>query len=367
MTQFIATLSGVGKAAFSGTARATKLRSSNRSLTGFATFNGSVRFTQSSSPERALLGRATFGGKVVPLLKYPYGAFRDFAHYKDTMLDPAMVLVNERLGGVTTYDAAAPSNMRRVWLTTTPPAEYKVSGGATLWPRAAFMGIGVRVNSLLYNGYQYIDGGQVEITPKAVTTGPAPYTPARSMSISVRADQMNYVRDPQTNSTVASGTTASRPVTAIVGSYYAAAVDVTDAPAGAVFEAYLTDSSGRVGESGLIVVPPTKVVPRVVVRSTEPVVSTSVNLVLSVVSGGSITFSNPRVDRVSGIGPLGDPRYLDGSLGDDYLWGGAVNASESYFYRDRTSRTYLLSRLLEENLPLGVIPSQPKFAVLPTE
>lgn len=341
-------------------------RSRTRSLTGLAPFWGRAHYRGVRAQPLALVGRGVFVGKAAPLLKLPYGAFRDFAHYSDTMYDPAMVLVGERLVGQPTYDAAAPSNMRRIWITASPMREYPVSGGGQAWPRAAFMGIGLRVNNLLYNGYQYIDGGQVEITPKTTTTGPGPYTPARSLNIAIKADLMNYVKNPQTPATVAAGSTASRTVTTIVGAYYGASVDVS-APEGTVLEAYLQDSGGRVGESGTIVVPPGGVVPRVAVHATQPVDATSISLVLRAISGGSVTFSNPRVDRTSGIGPLKDVRYLDGSVGTDYLWGGPVNNSESYYYRDRQSRTYLLSRLLEENVPLGVIPAVPKFAVLPTE
>jgi len=58
--------------------------------------------------------------------------------------------------------------------------------------------------------------------------------------------------------------------------------------------------------------------------------------------------------------------YFDGSSGSDYIWGGAANASASFYYPDRVNRSYLISQLLEENCPLGVIPGVPQFGVLPT-
>lgn len=61
--------------------------------------------------------------------------------------------------------------------------------------------------------------------------------------------------------------------------------------------------------------------------------------------------------------------YFDGASGPDYLWqaGGAAHTVPSFYYRDRGPRGYLLKQLLAENVPLGITPNEPQYAVLPTE
>jgi hypothetical protein len=51
-------------------------------------------------------------------------------------------------------------------------------------------------------------------------------------------------------------------------------------------------------------------------------------------------------------------------LGADYLWrqGGTPGASWSFYYQDREARNYILTRLLQENAPLGMKISDPVYA-----
>lgn len=57
--------------------------------------------------------------------------------------------------------------------------------------------------------------------------------------------------------------------------------------------------------------------------------------------------------------------YFDGdSGGADYLWeqGGTPGSTRSYYYQDREARNYILIRLLQENVPLGMTVGQPEYA-----
>lgn len=341
-----------------------------RALEGAVVFSGSISPLALTTTERGLRGTLRHRGTLTPLIAtVRYGTFRDFAHYADTMPDPAMVLINDWASGAT-LDAAAPSQFRRVWLTATPPREYRVSGNRVLWPRAAFMSTGVRVNALANGEYQYVDGGQVEVAPRS-QSGPTTYSPARALRVVVRADAMNYVRNPQTASgSLGTGGENARLCNAIPGRFYAAAVTASGTP-GSTVRVTLTSNgptvSSIVGNSGDVTIPFSGSV-RIPVPANAPAIDAEVTLHCNVVdTTGSVVFSAMRVDRVSGAGPLGDDRFFTGADGADYLWGGTVNDSESYYYRDRAARTYLLSKVLKENVPLGATPGAPQFAVLPSE
>lgn len=355
-----------GRLAFTSSLSFERRTSRTRTLEGALRFNGALNPRVARQKVIGLNGGVNFRGSITPLVRSTYyGGFRDFAHYAEGMLDPAMVAVDDWVSGAA-FDGTAPSNMRRVWLRAFAPREYRVSGGQLLWPRAAFMSTGVRIDALANGEWAYVDGGQVE-TSALSSSGPTDYAPARSLQVVVKADQMNYVSNPQTPAVLASTAYQSRPVPTVTGAHYAAAVDVSG-PAGSIVEAYLLDGANLIASSGAVRIPPSGEILRLPVPSLLPAGDDSVDFrCWNKSSTGSVTFSNPRVDRVTGTGPLPDDRYFDGSDGIDYLWGGAANNSPSYYYRDRAARAYLLRKILRENVPLGVTPGEPQFAVLPTE
>lgn len=325
----------------------------------------------------------------------PAGAFRDFAVYTNTMPDPAMVLVQGKAAGLTTVDNAQPSGMRRVWVTAAPPADYPVSGGGYAWRRGAFASVGVRVNAMTANSGQFIDGAQFEATPLS-QSGPSAYAPARSLQVKVNPDRLNYCPNPAlavdlgdywssatiTRVAQGSGWAASVPGTAVslcvaaalspVGQLWSASV-VVKGPVGKVLDVRLHD--------GVQYISPAKPVrmtgsPQTVqIPSATRTVGTAVRVYAYPRSDNgawtatdTLTMTNVLLERKSAGGVLPGP-YFDGGFGDDYLWeaGGTAGKSRSYYYRDRNARGYLLAGLLAENCPLGVIPSVPQYAVLPTD
>ncbi len=349
---------------FPGTITYAKRQNHQRSAWGRVYFPGKATPRQPSTATRMLVGKVRFTGFASPLKTYAYGAFRDWAHYSDTMVDPAKVLYVGSEGGVA-YDGAALGNMRRIWGTVAPPTAYR-SGDGLLWPRAAFMSVGLRVKNMPVDTWQYVDGAQVEMTPKGVT-GPSPYVPARSLDVVVKADDMNYVLNPQTTSAVTSGASVTRPISGVDGKFYAGVVRVLGAPVNAVVRVTVEDTTGVIADTGPVTVPPPGST-ILTVKALRPSRGTILLLRMAVVSStAAVTFALPRVDRVTGPGALNDSVYVDGGMGDGYMWGGAANNSESYFYRNFETRSYLLGRVLEENSPLGVVAGVPKFAVLPTE
>lgn len=347
------------------------IRISPRKVTRTTAFVGKTALNiggtaRPKTPRKVIVGVSkTVAVKAIarPISGKPYGAFRDFGFHPNGLLDPAKVLVNGKLAGVTANNG---TDMRRIWMTVTPPQEYRVSKNSLLWPRAAFASVGVRFKDMAANGYQYIDGAQVEVSPR-VAVGPSVYSPARALGIVVHADTMNYVTNPQTNRVVTTGNSATTSITTVDGKYYAGSVAVT-APKGATFEVYLKDTvNTTVAYSHAITMPASGLPARVSIPALAPVNGTTCTLYFRAIAGGTVTFSQPRLDRVSGPGALRSLSYLDGSLGTDYLWAGAANNSPSFYYRDRQARSYLLNRVLLENCPLGVIPAVPRFAVLPTQ
>lgn len=64
-------------------------------------------------------------------------------------------------------------------------------------------------------------------------------------------------------------------------------------------------------------------------------------------------------------GGQSDATFFDGSFGPDYLWrqGGVAGATWSYYYQDRLARNYILTRLLQENVPLGMNVDQPQYGL----
>lgn len=71
---------------------------------------------------------------------------------------------------------------------------------------------------------------------------------------------------------------------------------------------------------------------------------------------------NPMIEKGSVLLP-----YFNGSTGPDMVWGGAVNSSESFYYKDRAARYAAIKRILEANTPMGIGIGEPTFGVLPAD
>jgi len=375
---------------------------------------GSVRvtkthlFTVAASGQSRTFGRVTWRkpGPIVAWTKQgqvrtfgkarggsstPFGSFRDFAHYGTAMVDPGKVLVGSLASG-TTLDSGQPSGMRRIWCDVTPPREFLDGSGNRVWPRAAFMGLGVRVNGMAANSAQYIDGAQVEVVPKA-RTGPSAYAPARSLNVVVRPDRLNYCPNPKLD-VDASGYSGSGVTRVAQGSGWAAQVDgsvaasLGSAPAAGkpgqiwTVRATVMGPKGRTATlrihdgdtflNGSVTWTFTGTPQEVTVPATNTGTGSAPRLNVypsgTWAGGDLLTLTNVLLERASSFNAQ-PGAYFDGGSGIDYLWdaSASVGTGPSYYYRDRVTRSYLLNRLLQENCPLGVIPPVPQFAVLPSE
>lgn len=390
------------KAQFFSTIRLeTRRRRFDRSVAGLGYFGGRIDRRLVFRHDRSLLGTGFFRGSVAASKKAPFGAFRDFSHYGDTMHDPAMVLISAEVSGVTTLDNSEPSKMRRLWMTVTPPSEYKTTTEARAWPRAAFASVGARVNQMLASGYQYIDGAQVEATP-LVTSAPTAYAPARSVNITVRPDRLNYAPNPSFETNVTTGWTVGGPVsvtrdnTAASHGTYSAKLTRTGAGAvsygmasvpasagqawtfsvhhkssgvfaGGAYLQFLNSAGAYLREDWMALPSSPSAFTRTSFTATAPAGTASVAWTFYTSNGvtnDAWWLDGVLLEKTDRLLP-----YFDGGYGLDYLWetGGTAGAARSYYYRDRQARSYLLDRILEENCPLGVIPSVPQFAVLPSE
>lgn len=334
-------------------------------------------------------------------LNEPYGSFRDFAHYQINALDPAMVLVRSHNGGATTSDVTQTSGYRRFYAIASPPLDYPVSGGKKAWSRAAYASIGLKFKGLVNAGYQFIDGAQFEVA-KYAATAPVAYQSARALNCVVVPKRVNLLVNPNfetssspwtgaTTATVARSTvrahsgTASLAVTTIgtfgdgatnsgsayptiiVGHTYTAScwVYATIAIPVTLFHYFRDATNTLVATFTSVVTPPVNTWTRISATAVAPAGATTTQAAVRIYAVHTPTVFY--VDDVLLEEAATLNAYFDGASGPDYVWGGAANASASFYYPDRINRSYLISQLLAENCPLGVTPGVPQFGVLPTQ
>ena len=343
----------------------------------------------------AMRGIGSGFGRVVTKRRQVFGAFRDFAHYPDDVIDPARLLYLTSTSGPT-LDATQSSGMRRVSLSVVTPRDYPVSDGYA-WRKAAYVGLGVRVNAMQAGTSQFVDAAQVEVRPYNIM-GPSPYAPARSLQIKIRPDRLNYAANPElqnddndwastpvnpTRVAQGSGFALSVPGSAesgfssgtdtVPGTLWAGRITVSG-PKGKVLNVRLLDNT-QTFTSPVLKVLLTGSPQEVVLSPTATTAGTNIRVHAYPVADGGAWTSSDRftmtkvlLERVRALGAVPGP-YFTGASGADYLWeaGSTPGSGRSYYYRDRSARAYLLGRLLEENCPLGVIPAVPQFAVLPSE
>jgi len=140
-------------------------------------------------------GMLRLKGTASGLVNAPWGAFRDFAHYPNSALDPAMVLVHGHNGGDTDTDVTQVSGYRRFFVLASSPLDYPVSGGAKAWSRAAYASIGLKLKGLVNNGFAQITGAQAEVA-KDQAVAPVPYQRARALNCVVVPQNVNLVTNP---------------------------------------------------------------------------------------------------------------------------------------------------------------------------
>lgn len=355
-----------------------------------------------AQPVYPLAGAIGFHGKLGVTLNLPHAAFKDFAHYPYGGTDPAMALITNTSGGLT---SAAAGSYNRQYVIVTGPQDYPVSGGGYAWKKAAYASVGFKFASMNANTSQLLDAVQLEEAPLG-TTGPSTYSLARQIQVIVKPTRLNYCTNPSmvtgitgytaTNSaTVAAGSVAWQGNTSLQVTVPAGATQnsgfsyqVTGLIPGKTYtmsaKVALATGCGDVvawsGVSGTTFLGTTtwlKATPdptnqrfrtlsvTFTAKSSSAYVGMEV-LVNTTVPGTASMFWADAVliEEGSSARP-----YFDGNFGADYLWesGGSANASRSYYYENRVERSYLVQTLLNENVPLGISSAVPLYAVLPTQ
>lgn len=344
-------------------------------------------------------------------------AFTGWSHFDIGAPDPAIAMAVTSSTGAA-YDSTSPSSFRRVWADVLGP-------DGNFSPRAAFMSVGARVKGMQAGDTVLMDAVQAEVAQQYPTTTPTPYSPARSLNVSVRPDRLNYCDNPAFDVSTsgwaaqadATGTVAVSRVAdagstfggnlgrftvsaalAVGGAlaYFGGGVDTSQYAApglGTQWSARirlrkvgtgtgLTVTGGLYTypidvnlpyyqmSSGNVTLPDDNSFVELVVTGTQPISSLSGKLTMAlrstrvVAAGEGIDIDAALIERTHSPGTI-----FTGSSGANYLWeqGATPGLARSYYYADRANRTYLLKQVLAENVPLGVVPAVPVFATLPKD
>jgi hypothetical protein len=348
-----------------------------------------------------LAGQFRAQGGLKAGVNSPSSAFKDFAHYPFAGTDPAMAMIGATNGGISSGTAG---NYTRPWAIFTPPMSYPVSNGGRAWSRAAYASVGFKFANMPASNQQLMDAVQLEDAPLGAA-GPSAYTTARTLQVVVKPTRLNYAQNPNFESGRSGyGTTGSSTLAMDTLCWQGTQSMKVTVPAGAT-----SDSGSAFQVTGLIP-------GRQYVMSARVAIALGCGSIApwsSVRQGVSVSYAQaantmdparPRWRTVSvAFTATASPIYLgmnvvattmtpavaslfwidgilveegtslrpyfDGSMGTDYLWetGGTANLARSYYYQNRIERGYLVTTLLNENTPLGITPSVPTYAVLPTQ
>jgi hypothetical protein len=388
----------------SGIVRIRRFRTYTPQLNGVLMVGGraTVRIPR-PMPLAVLAGEVSVHGNVTIGLKVPTAAFRDFSHFPYSGVDPAMAWTGVNSGAL---KSAAAGSYSRPYASFTGPLDYPVSGGKLAWKRAAYAATGFKFASMSANKHQILDAVQFEPMPLG-STGPRAYQNARELQVVVKPTRLNYAPNPNFESGISgvsaiSGATVSlgtslcwqgtqslltsvpNSVTAdagcsfsvkglIPGRRYTMSARVAIAQGcGNVYPWSSTNSTKMVWRMSFDPAAPEPATPKwrtvwVTFDATASTVSMGLNVARSTMMPGTPSlFWTDGVLVEEGSSPR---EYFDGSMGEDYLWesGGSPNLTRSYYYENYTERSYLVSTLLEENVPLGITSAVPQYAVLPTQ
>ena len=319
--------------------------------------------------------------------------FKHFSHYSIGQPDPAMALSQNMVSGAA-LDSAAPSLFRRIYTQVLLPQDYDGSD-SPIWSRAAFLGIGVRVNALPSGSAFFIDGAQAEWALNGAQS-PSDYGPARALRFNVRPNRLNYCPNPRlandatgyatatgsptrvsqgsvwaaqsipaTNGYLASPSAATR-----AGEYWVGRADVTG-PWGTTVSVRLHDGVGFVSPEKIVRMTGSRVT--IPLSSDRPVTGTTIRVRATAQAtptpfGSTDTMQMTKVllEKVAGPNYTPGP-FFDGDSGDDYLWkqNATPGSAESFYYEDRASRDGLLRLTIQNSVALGAIPAFPEYALLP--
>jgi hypothetical protein len=386
-----------------GTITARVYRVASPEIDGEVAVTGQLLITiPRPQPLLPLAGQITIQGTLTGSVRQPSGAFKDFAHYPFSGVDPAMAMIGVTSGALS---SAATGSYSRPYAAFTAPADYPVSGGGYAWKRAAYAAVGFKFTSMTAGKHQILDAVQLESLPLGAT-GPTAYQTARSLNVVVKPTRLNYATNPNmesgitgysvvssatlaadpfcwrgaqalkvtvpTNPAADSGTSFSIPGL-VPGRRYTMSARVAIAQDCGTVYPWCNSSNGTLVSR----VNFTQAVPDPANRRWRTVhmtfdakattVSVGINVTKSSMPAGktSIFWADAvLVEEGSSVRP-----YFDGSMGADYLWeaAGTTNLTRSYFYENRVERGYLVQTLLDENTPLGISAAAPRYAVLPNQ
>lgn len=256
---------------------------------------------------------------------------------------------------------------------------------------AYYIGIGGKYLSMPNTGnrWQYLTKAQLEVAPLGASV-PSAYSGARELQVTVYPEKINYSPNPafwvNTNNWIGltrtantgsrSGWSGDASVAGtltighnlqnlIPGKTYLAQFEVTTLSGGTIAVVpNVSPATGFVGvplaTSAAQNVGNSKTLVHILFRATA-----SSDLVCFDATGTeTIRVYSAQVEESDRIVPL---TPFDGYTGGDYVWefGGTNGGTRSYYYKNRAERAAAISRILAENVPMGIGVGAPKFGVPP--
>lgn len=373
----------------------------------------------------AVSGFGKSSGSAAAIVGLPWGAVDDFAIFG--LADPDPVKGSSSGGNAGTNSGAFGGAWVRHYAQFTAPVDYSVSSGV-LTRRAAYVAAGFQFTAIPANQLQHLDAIQLEYSDQNHPGSgqpilPTAYTPPRQMRVRVKPDRINLSTNPDfyssvnnwpasgscsitwDNTTGAGGTNSSAKINATaegVGTYLQHNVsgliygepytfscyfkrdanirDITlQAPLNGSTASmlnfgtgsrYIPYGAGQYGDGPFggdtgIAPPPVGNWVQVWFNFIAVSHTETFRVFPHLVTPG--TPGNFWLDRVL-IEQASQPGdYFDGGFGADYLWNpnfGVANESQSFYYRDRIKKAYVVGQQITDNTPVGITALAPVFAEL---
>jgi hypothetical protein len=365
-------------------------------------------------------GNVTSGGSISVAAVSPQAAFDDFALFALTDPDPAMTYS----GWNTASLLSGKTNYTRPWGIFYPPVDYPASDGTLMWPRAAFMGMGLEYTAVAPGVAQNLTACQVEMIPLAGTLGmdytpsPAVFDSPRALHLIVKPARLNYSVNPNFaagltgwsafgsavitqdgtqqygvfggwDGVAYTGGAFSMHVSAvsqssgvsitvpdlIAGDTYTASVYVL--PSASMVDLRLligNESGGVTGADG--VTPLLTLFPgsypvagwvraQVTFTASASTVALAIAPILTAAGTYPVAFNLAanliEAGEVAGV-------YFDGSLGNpDYMWEGTPGLSRSYFYPNYAAGQQVVNEVLASHTPMSISAATAVYLTPPTQ
>lgn len=287
---------------------------------------------------------------VCTFTNQPFGAFDDFAIWDIAGNDPTTGWVDAINDATSTT-----SGWTRSSIVFVPPAN------------ARFIAPHIMLGSMAASSIQYLDDFQAEVLPTGTT--PATWQAPRTITATVNPTRLNYSTNPNFLNGTTGWTTTGTSLTQNTDAQYVysgnSSAQVTISASGQTITHTISGLVLGITYTGAI---------QVYQNGVWSQITTSV--LCSSTTAQAFTFKLPSassypatlyvggciIERGTTVGT-----YFDGNSGTDYLWetGGTAGSTRSYYYPDRTQRTYILNRVLQENVAMGLQVGTPVFAAGP--